>query len=208
MKFARPIKFFQAGCVAAAIGFGTMSAEAQTNAFTFPPIGTVQKVTDYAVAHANVIGLEVFVWNTNGSWKAYFGGVWYASATNYVINKTQMDQQIIATQITNVISQILTNTDSSINKSKGVLIDANCSFNANGHTSYQNLTAYEVIPLPKNPDGSYGIPDLSSFSTTLADSISFYVPNLQWARVEAGYNGDEYPFQIDGNQFDRSEERR
>ncbi len=127
MKFALLIKFFQAGCLAAAIGFGLMRAEAQTTAFTFPPIGTYSNVLNYAVAHVNVIGLDVFVWNTNNaSWKVYFGGVWYASSTNYVINKTQMDQQIIAAQITNVVSQIITNTNPTIDKSKGVVIYVFC----------------------------------------------------------------------------------
>ena len=198
MKFALPIKFFQAGCVAAAIGFGMMRAEAQTNTFTFLPIGTYSNVLNYAVSHVNVIGLDVFVWNTNNaSWKAYYVQVWYASATNYVINKTQMDQQIIAAQITNVVSQIITNTNPTIDKSNGVLIYAACNFNTNGSTSYKNFVAYEIIPLPKNPDGIYGMPDLSSFSTTLANYISFYVPNLQWARVEIGYKGDAYPFEVD-----------
>jgi hypothetical protein len=113
-----------------------------------------------------------------------------------------MDQQIIAAQITNVLSQILTNTNPSIDKSRGVLIYAACNFNTNGSTSYKNFVAYEVIPLPKNPDGSYGIPDLSSFSTTLAGYISFYVPNVQWARVEIGYKGDAYPFEVDDKLLD------
>jgi hypothetical protein len=167
------------------------------------PIGTYSNVLAYAVAHVNIITLGVFVWNTNNaSWKAYYGQVWYASATNYVTSKVQMDQQIIAAQITNVISQIITNTNPTIDKSKGVLIYATCGFQTNNATSYQNLDAYEVIPLPKNPNGSYGMPDLSSFSTTLADYVSFYVPSLQWARLEIGYKGDLNPFEVDDGLYD------
>jgi len=184
--------------------------EAKGQAVSNPPpktnilqIGTYSNVLNYAVAHVNVISLGVFVWNTdNASWKAYYGQVWYASATNYVTSKVQMDQQIIATQITNVISQIITNTNPTIDKSKGVLIYAACNFNTNSTTSYENLDAYEVIPLPKNPDGSYGMPDLSSFSTTLADYISFYVPSLQWARLEIGFKGDLNPFEVDDGLYD------
>ena len=166
-------------------------------------IGTYSNVLNYAVAHVNVIVLDVFVWNTNNaSWKAYYVQVWYASATNYVTSKTQMDQQIIATQITNVVSQIITNTNPTIDKSKGVLIYTTCNYNTNSSTSYENLDAYEVIPLPKNTDGSYGMPNLSSFSTTLADYISFYVPNLQWARLEIGYKGDTDPFEVDDELYD------
>ena len=46
------------------------------------------------------------------------------------------------------------------------------------------------------------MPDLSSFSTQLEDSIPFYIPNLQWARVEIGYNGDPTPFEVDDNLYD------
>jgi hypothetical protein len=166
-------------------------------------IGTYSNVLNYTVTHVSLITLDVFVWNTNnGSWKAYFVGVWYASATNYVTSKAQMDQQIIALQITNVISQIITNTNPTIDKSKGVLIYTTCGFQTNNATSYENLDAYEVISLPKNSDGSYGMPDLSSFSTTLADYISFYVPSLQWARLEIGYKGDTDPFEIDDELYD------
>jgi hypothetical protein len=202
MKFAPPIKFFQAGCVAAAIGFGMMRTEAQTTAFTFPPIGTYSNVLNYAAAHVNLITLTVWVWNTNNAaWKAYFVSAWYASATNYVTSKTQMDQQIIAAGITNVVSQVITNTNPTIDKSKGVLIYTTCGFQTNSATSYETLDAYEVISLPKNPDGSYGMPDLASFSTTLSDYISFYVPNLQWARLEIGDKGNTDPFEVDDELY-------
>ncbi len=46
------------------------------------------------------------------------------------------------------------------------------------------------------------MPNLSSFSTTLDGYISFYVPNLQWARLEIGYNGDSDPFEVDDELYD------
>ena len=32
--------------------------------------------------------------------------------------------------------------------------------------------------------------------------MQFYVPNLQWARVEIGYKGDSYPFEVDDEFYD------
>jgi hypothetical protein len=206
MKFALPIKFFQAGCVAAAIGFGTMSAEAQTSnltGFTFPPIGTIQKVTDYAVRNVNVITLFTWVYNTDSqSWVMYYNVPWYGSP-NYLTNKAQMDQ-FIATELTNIMSSVITNTIPNINKDKGIYLSASCGILVHDLflLSYDNLYAYQQILLIKNPNGSYSVPDLSSFSTTLADSISFYVPNLQWARVEVGYKGESYPFEVDDELYE------
>src|ERR1035437_2598016 len=66
----------------------------------------------------------------------------------------------------------------------------------------QDLLNYVgTIQLIKNPDGSYSVPNLSSFSTQLGDPMPFYVPNLQWSRVEVGYKGDAYPFKVDDNLY-------
>jgi hypothetical protein len=88
--------------------------------------------------------------------------------------------RIIATELTNIMNSVITNTNPNINKDKGIYVYAGCDIQAGGLTSYDNLYYYQIIPPVKNSNGTYSVPDLSSFSTTLDDSISFYVSNLQW----------------------------
>src|SRR5208282_1922839 len=144
MKFALPIKFFQAGCVAAAIGFGMIFTNAQASGFTFPTIGTVQKVGD----SANTIGLLIVAYHTNNMPFQYFGGEKLGPWTN----KYQIDQ-IIATQITNQLSSLVASMDQSISKSNGVYIDADVFINGGGQTSQDALYYYGPIQLTNNQDG-------------------------------------------------------
>ena len=179
-------------------------AQAQTSnsAFTFPPIGTLQRVTDYAVRSINGIALFTWTYDTNNQQHPYSASSWQGSSANPLTNKFQLDQQIIAPELTNMLYSICTNTNPTIDKSRGVLIDVGCIMIAGGNLSYDNFSAFQTNQLVNNSDRSYGVPDLSSFSTTLADSISFYVPNLQWARIEVGYKGESYPFEVNDELYD------
>lgn len=179
-------------------------AQSQTKSaeFTFPPIGTVQKVTDYAVRSVNVVTIFVWVYGTNNQQLLYSTPVWYGSSANPLTNKFQLDQQIIAHELTNVLYSICTNMNPIMDKNRDVLVYAGCDIRAGGSISYDNLYAYQTNQLVKNSNGTYSVPDLSSFSTTLNSSIPFYVPNLLWARAEVGYKGDSYPFEVDDELLD------
>jgi hypothetical protein len=71
-----------------------------TTTFTFPPIGTVQKVMNYAVRSVNVVILWTWTYDTNNQEHFYGAPVWYGSCANPLTNKFQLDQQIIATELT------------------------------------------------------------------------------------------------------------
>lgn len=131
MKFAQPIKFFRAGCAAAVIGLGTMRCKAPiipppTNSYAFPPIGTLQKVTDYAAQNVNTVIFYSWIYETNGQEAYYGGGVWYKE-TNTIASKIQLDQQFIAPVLSNtVLHSVCTNTNPILDKNGGVIIYIGC----------------------------------------------------------------------------------
>jgi hypothetical protein len=53
-----------------------------------------------------------------------------------------------------------------------------------------------------NSNGSYTLPDLSSFSTQINPNIPLYLPGLQWARYEIYYAGYDYPLEVDDGLLD------
>jgi len=206
MKFALPIQFFQAGCVAAAIAFGMMRAEAQitppsTN-YIFPAIGTLQKVTDYAARATTYVGIFAWAYKTNGQ-EADYGSMTRYIGTNIMTSKTQLDQQFIVPALSNIaIYNFCTNANPVWDKSKGVIIYIGCIISdPNFDLSQDALWYSDTIQLVKNSDGSWSVPNLSNFSTQLGDPMPFYIPSLQWARVEIGSNGCSFPFEIDDNQY-------
>lgn len=121
MRFAAPIKFFQACCIAAAILFGTMRAGAQTNAFAFPAIGTYSNVLNYAVSNVTVVVFYVWAYNTNGT-QNFFGTS--SSSSTGPTNKYQLDQLIIVPGLEYLLGGICTNA--SIDKSRGIIVDVLC----------------------------------------------------------------------------------
>jgi len=202
MRFAAPIKFFQACCITAAIVFGMMRAEAQTNVFAFPAIGITQKVTDYGVKNVNIAYIFAWVYGTNGTLYPYGSTVWYASNTNPLLNKIQLDSVFTRGLSNEVLYSVCTNKNPLYDKSKGVVVYVSADIGAGGQESQDVFYNYSTIQLIHNPDNSYSVPDLSSFSTVLNDFIPFYVPNLQWARVEIGNKGDSSVFEVDDVLYD------
>jgi hypothetical protein len=170
--------------------------------YVFPAIGTLQKVTDYAVQNITVIGIYAWVYETNGS-EIYYGGTTWYKGTNVVTSKTQLDQQIIVPGLSNVVLyNVCTNTDPTLDKSKGVVISVACQIlTPGGYLSQSLLWYYNTIQLVKISDGSYSVPDLLWFSTSIGSPMPFYVPSLQWARLEVGSNGFSSPFEVDDNLY-------
>jgi hypothetical protein len=201
MKFALPIKFFQAGCVAAAIGFGTMRAEAQTNTFAFPAIGTYSNVLAYAVSQVSRTFIFIWAYDTNGAQVAFGSIVVYGSTDPYT-SKFQIDQEVIAPQLTNALIHLETNSNPNIDKDKGLVIYVGCAGILGGNPSLDFFYApYISIKLVK--DGNkYSIPDLSWFSTEVNSIVPVYISNLQWTRIEVGYRGDTVPFEVDDELYD------
>ena len=201
MKLAISIKTLKALCIAAMVALDAVCADAQTN-FVFPAIGTVSNVTQYAVKNVYFASVLSAVFTTNGSTRPYVSTTWYAEG-NPPTNKLQLDQQIIAVGLSNVIYSVCTNTDISIDKSKGVMTAVVYEESNGNYFSQPSLYSYNTFQLVKNGNGSYSVPDLSGFSTVLNDQIPFYVPNLQWARVEVGDKGDTYPsIEVDDELLD------
>jgi hypothetical protein len=180
-----------------------VQAQTKTAEFTFPPIGTVQKVTDYVVKATTVVLIYSWAYKTNGQ-EAYYGGTAGYIGTNIMISKAQLDQQFVVSGLSNVVLyNFCTNADPTWDKSRGVVIYVGCDITKPYIGISQDALWYSgTIQLIKNSDGSYSVPNLSSFSTQLGDPMPIYVPNLQWARVEVGYKGDPYPFEVDDNLYD------
>jgi hypothetical protein len=164
----------------------------------------VSNVTDYAVSSVNVITFYLWTYDTNGNESFYIGTSW--GSNDSPTNKYQLDQLIIAPRLSYLLEKVCTNTSPNIDKSRGVFVYVGCDIgnHENGLSQYDLLYTYNNIQLVKNQDGSYSTPDLSGYSTQLGDQIPFYVPNLQWARVEVGYKGDSYPFEVDDQFYDPS----
>jgi hypothetical protein len=178
-------------------------ANSQTGSFTFPAIGTPAKVEAAAVASVNRVFLYNSVFKTDGT-KVFVGGPeWYRQASSQVTNKIQLDA-LTGLLITNSLKSLATSADSSIDKSRGMLIEVDCFIDAEDDSSqdvyYLNE---ELFNLVKNSDGSYSVPDVSGVSTEINDPIPFYIPNVQWARAEISYAGDSSgAFEIDDDLYD------
>ncbi len=173
-----------------------------TTNYVFPAIGTVQKVENYAATATTVVGILIWAYKTNGTEASYSGTTGYIG-TNIITSKTQLDQQFIVPELSYAINYFCTNANSTWNKSKGVIVDIICIISEpNGDASQDLLWYYNTIQLIKNSDGSYSVPNLSGLSTQLEDSIPFYVPNAEWARMEVGDNGVPDPIEVYDNLYD------
>jgi hypothetical protein len=174
-----------------------------TNAFVFPPIGTLQKISDYTVSSLSCVMIFALVYETNGQETSYGGTIWYKGST-VITNKAQLDQQYILPGLSNVvIYNFCTNSNPIYDKSKGIIVYIGCEILTPSGLSSQDMLYYGPIKiyLVKNTDGSYSVPNLSGFATLINDSIPFYVPNLQWARLEVGNKGTSTPFAIYDNNY-------
>jgi hypothetical protein len=168
--------------------------------YVFPAIGTLQKVGDTAAGSANQIFLYAWAYATNGNYISIGGSAYGPTGFPSFNNKASMDQYIATQMVSDALYFVVTNTSSNIDKSKGVLINVYCYLAANYTLSKYMFDYIGNIKLLKNPDNSYSVPSLYGFSTVLEDSIPFYIPNLSWARVEVGHNGNQSPSEID-DQF-------
>jgi hypothetical protein len=155
-------------------------------------IGTLDKVNNTAARSVNRIFLFGTAYETNGS-PIDIGGSSFMPNTSPFTNKVSLDTFIAAQMVSNALYFVVTNNNSVFDKSKGVLIEVDCLISTNFQSSQDIFYYFQIIQLVKNGI-SYSVPDLSGFSTHLNDSVPFYVPNLQWARVEVGYYGETYPF--------------
>ena len=183
------------------------NAANQSVAYAFPTnsLGTTANVENYAAKATRVVLIYVWAYKTNGQ-EAYYGGTTGYIGTNVITSKTQLDQQFIVPGLSIMLHNFCTNADPTWDKSKGVIIYVSCIIDIfvspNVVYDSQDLLWYDdTIQLVKNSDGSWSVPNLSNFSTQLGDPMPFYIPNLQWARVEIGSNGCSSPFEIDDNQY-------
>ncbi|MDE2188203.1 MAG: hypothetical protein KGJ35_00535 [Patescibacteria group bacterium] len=169
---------------------------------TFPPIGTFNIVAQSEVRQVFSITVTGLAYKTNGV--QYF----YGYSTYYVgliplTSKYQLDHQILPVGISNVINMICTNTDPMIDKSRGVQISAGCTESTGSSESQPSLTYDNSFLLVSNNDGTYSVPDLSSVSTVLNDTLPFNISGLQWARSEISYSWDPVdPFEVDDVLYD------
>ncbi|MDE1946767.1 MAG: hypothetical protein KGI23_02740, partial [Patescibacteria group bacterium] len=163
-------------------------------------LGTVQKVTDYAVSKANAVSLGMWAYDTNGQKILYYSGGWQTGQEGYFTNKLAMDR-FVAGQMAFVFQNFLTNTAPILNPDKGKGMTAYVYWNTivNGFGEglwYLFYTPSNILIKPVLVKGVYTVPDMSGFSTALGGKISFYIPNLKWARLEVSNRGNQTPFEI------------
>ena len=165
------------------------------------PLGTMEKVEQYAVS--NVYIIIIWTWyynNTNNIYKPFVNSGWYAQSS--LTNKLQMDT-IIAKELASILNTLLISTNQSINKDKGLEVYVDCSVGANGNLSSAsfNTPAYVFI-VPTKTNGMYSIPDLSWFKTQICPTVPFYIPKLKWARLEIGHTGSPDSFDVRDERID------
>ncbi len=167
--------------------------------YSMPAIGTLQKVSDSGAGSITRIIYFAWAYGTNGQAIAIGNiPVSYIPTTSPFASKALMDQFIAVQTISNVLYFIATNTSTSLDKSKGVLVEVDCRMVQDGQDSQDVFSYRNAIQLTENVSGTYSVPDLSGFSTSLASSIPFYVPApFTWAHVEVGYKNNPYPFELD-----------
>ena len=167
------------------------------------PFGSMEKVEGYAVKSVNRI--IIFTWyfnNTNNSWRPFMNSGWYAPSP--LTNKVQMDQIIIATKLSYILSNLLARTDQHIEKSMGIRVYVDCSLAAGGNLSQASFKTPLVYITPNKVSGVYSVPDLSWFKTTMSSDLPIYIPGTTWVRMEIGYWGDPFPFEILDRRLDPS----
>ncbi|MFA6404717.1 MAG: hypothetical protein WCW03_01840 [Candidatus Paceibacterota bacterium] len=165
------------------------------------PFGSMQKVESYAVSNVYVIGIWTWYFNrTNNTWKPYMTSTRYPS---YLANKLQMDQETIATKLSNILSNLLSNTNSSIVKDMGIKAYVQCCMRGNGQSAISFDTSYIYIT-PNKVGGVYSVPNLSWFKTTMKSDLPVYIPGTTWVRMEIGYWGDPFPFEVFDRRLDPS----
>jgi hypothetical protein len=211
MKFARPIKFFQIGCVAAVIASGALHIQAQTpppviTNVDFPAIGTPEKLEAFAVHTVDLIIVWSWYYDTNGNLEPFHSVQWNKTQFKYtygpLTNKTELDDTC-RDGITISLNDLVTNTDPDINKDQGLYVYVSCDA-YNGHPAFDTFYAYYThLYLVKNGN-TYSLPDLSGLSPQINNNIPLYIPNLQWARYEIGNTGNQNPFEVDDERLNPS----
>ena len=187
------------------VSAGPSTPPAITNV-DFPAIGTPEKLEAFAVKTVNRIFTFAWAYKTNGQLVGFATSTWYGSfgQSPYIYgpftNKTQLDQQCVS-NIDIFLSMLITNTDPSIDKSQGLTIYVPCKAYSglpSLNTFYSYYTRYHLA----ESNGTYSLPNLSGFSTQLNSDIPLYIPDLQWARYEIGFIGDDYPSIVDDNLYE------
>lgn len=168
--------------------------------YVFPSIGTLQRVTDYAVKSIYVVSIFADMYDTNGAFGMYNVVQEYIGATA-MTNKAELDESVVV-GINMLLNNVCTNTSTLWRKDKGVTFNIYYyAAAATGNISYHVFSYIGLVQLIKNADGSYSAPSMDNYSSVLSDWIPFYVPGLRWARTEFGTNGISAPFETDDNNF-------
>jgi|GEM_PF-1193947 len=168
-----------------------INAGGQVSSFPFP-IGTPQIVESNAVSKVNRIIIWAWYYNnTNNDYMPLMTSVAYI--TTSLTNKAQMDT-VIATELTKIVNTLISSTNQSIVKDKGIECGIACCTAANGNMAFPSFSTPEnIFIMPITVDGKYQAPDLSSFSTTMSGDIPYYIPNMKRARLVVGLKGNPEP---------------
>ena len=164
------------------------------------PFGSMEKVEGYAVSNVYLMG--IFAWyynNTNNLWKGFMTSTYYAESS--LTNKLQMDT-IITRGLSNVLNALLTSTNQSVRKDKGIQIYVDSIMSSGEDFSQASFnTPAHIFITPTNISGVYTVPDLSWFSIKICDRIPIYIPGLRWARLETGLKNNPDPFEVNDRRL-------
>lgn len=202
--------------VVALVALSATCVKGQQNSVTPPStpflIGTPELVESNAVSKVNWVGVYVWAYKTNGQFVPYASGSWQntnfphrAQSPPYFTNKAHLDNFIVD-QLKSIMGRFLTDTNQMLHsdKSRGIAAYIRSSMIVNGFADSLDIfttPGYYYIK-PDGTNGNYTVPSLPDFSLKLNESVPFYIPGLQWARLEIGFYGDPFPFEVDDWRLD------
>lgn len=179
---------------------------AQSRALTqvIPPqeilsIGSEEKVTKYALSQIKQTIAWAWARDTNDQFAGTWGGVVYRAPTN----KYDLDQRIAGVLFTNCMLVLITNSYPFLDLDKNVQF----LFQSVRMDGIIDCTLFEngFIQVKLDKSGTnYTVPDFSWFSMKINSKMTFYLPGLRWARLEAGYPGDTNAFRVNDRRLDAS----
>ena len=174
-------------------------------------IGTKQVVEDYLASQINRIAFFLKA-ERDGVSKVYNYpyGVWNGQTP--LKDRSEMDQVVI-TRLTEIMRYFLADTNTALNKSKGIQAYVTCAYvvdrgdyGALSKTAFNTAAYIPIIPTLVNR--TYEIPNLSGLISTLklASDVPYFIPGQKFARLEVGHKGYPLAFRVWDGQIDPSTE--
>ncbi len=180
-----------------------VKAGGQVSSFPFS-IGTLQVVESNAVSHVDQVYFFIAAYNTDDKLTNFYAN------TAYILkpftNKTQLDQGLIASVISDQLISLLNTTNKALKVERGLDVVISTALVTNASWSRAVFFTSHISVVPTNINGVLGVPNLSWFKTQMSSELPYYIPNQKHARLEVGEKGNPEPRWIyDGALYPETE---